>query len=462
MDSQLFDRIWETSTTTGTGTLTLAGARTGYQAFSIVGNGTKVPYLITNGTDFEIGEGIYSSSTLTRATIFSSSNSNSAVNFGAGTKDVILSMPAKYLTEINVEDSFISAEPISGGRAVSFNSSGAVQIAMASIPSRTPAVGIVVDNVASGQATRVYNRGSVRSSQFNFSGYIGKPVWVGASGNIISSGLPVESGNIHIPLGTITSHSGLLMGSPYMGSGSVFHDAIASGVVEWHNLASGAIRSGSIASGQIGIWHLASGQIFWFAHGSGSVLRSHMASGIVDNTKIANASIFANHMASGSVASGNIASGQIETYALSSGTTVNRAIFTGPFVSGTSWTMLTEEIVSGTKAVCISQSGHLRVAMASVSGRMPAIGVVVDNVASGIQANVFSHGVFQTTSGMANYSGQLGQALYVGRSGHIVSMSGTFNSGGFLSGDIYQRIGTAFNSGGVVIQLSEAFKLASG
>ncbi len=452
MDSQLFDRIWETTTTTGTGTLTLAGARTGHQAFSVVGNGTKVPYLITNGTDFEIGEGIYSSSTLTRATIFSSSNSNSAVNFGAGTKDVILSMPAKYLTEINVEDSFISAEPISGGRAVSFNSSGAVQIAMASVPSKTPAVGIVIDNVASGQSTRIYNRGSVRSSQFNFSGYIGKPVWVGTSGNIVSSGAPAESGNVHIPLGTITSHSGLLMGSPYLESGSILHDAIASGVVEWHNLTSGAVRSGTIASGQIGTLHHASGSIFWFLHGSGSVLRAHMASGVVDNTKIADASILSNH----------IASGQIGTYASASGTTVNRAIFTGPFVSGTSWTMLTEEIISGTKAVCISQSGNLRVAMASVSGRMPAIGVVVDNVASGIQANVFSHGVFQVTSGMANYSGRLGQTLYVGRSGNIVSMSGAFNSGGFLSGDIYQRIGTAFNSGGVVIQLSEAFKLASG
>ncbi len=91
-----------------------------------------------------------------------------------------------------------------------------------------------------------------------------------------------------------------------------------------------------------------------------------------------------------------------------------------------------------------------------------AIGIVAGGVLSGIQANVFTQGVFQISSGMADYSGNLGLALYVGRSGQIVSTSGSFNSGGFTSGDIWQRIGIPFNSGGVVINMSEAFKLASG
>lgn len=94
----LSDRIWETSTTTGTGTLTLAGAKPSFQAFSVVGNGNIVPYCISDGTDFEVGIGTYTSSTLSRDTVYSSSNSNNLVNFAAGSKNVILTENARFLT----------------------------------------------------------------------------------------------------------------------------------------------------------------------------------------------------------------------------------------------------------------------------------------------------------------------------------------------------------------------------
>jgi hypothetical protein len=156
---------------------------------------------------------------------------------------------------------------------------------------------------------------------------------------------------------------------------------------------------------------------------------------------------------SGSVTSGTIASGSISTYNFASGATITRAQFTGPFVSGTSWTAITEEIVSGVKAVALSQSGNIRVAMASVSGRTNAIGIVVDNVASGIQANVYTAGVFQFSSGLADYSGYLGYPLYVGRSGQIVTASGSFNSGGFATSDVLTPLGYAFTSGSAVIEV---------
>lgn len=91
------DRVRETSTTTGTGTLTLGGAVTGYQTFSSgVGNGNTCYYAITLGSDWEVGLGTYTSAgaTLSRDTILASSNANSAVNFGAGTKDVFVTYPA--------------------------------------------------------------------------------------------------------------------------------------------------------------------------------------------------------------------------------------------------------------------------------------------------------------------------------------------------------------------------------
>lgn len=94
----LADRVQETTTTTGTGTVTLAGAVSGFQSFSVVGNGNTTYYTIvdSNTGDWEVGLGTYTSSgtTLSRTTVLSSSNSGSLVNFGAGTKQVFVTYPS--------------------------------------------------------------------------------------------------------------------------------------------------------------------------------------------------------------------------------------------------------------------------------------------------------------------------------------------------------------------------------
>jgi len=93
------DRVKETTTTTGTGTVTLLGASTGFQSFAAVGNGNTTYYTIAGqtGGEWEVGIGTYTSSgtTLARTTVFSSSNSGSLVNFSAGTKDVFVTYPAE-------------------------------------------------------------------------------------------------------------------------------------------------------------------------------------------------------------------------------------------------------------------------------------------------------------------------------------------------------------------------------
>jgi hypothetical protein len=92
------DRVKETSTTTGTGTFTLAGAVEGFETFSsAIGNTNTTYYAITNQgvpTEFEVGIGTVGAGTLSRDTIISSSNSDAAVNFSAGTKDVFVTLPA--------------------------------------------------------------------------------------------------------------------------------------------------------------------------------------------------------------------------------------------------------------------------------------------------------------------------------------------------------------------------------
>lgn len=94
----LKDRVRETTTTTGTGTVTLGGASQGFQAFSAVGDGNETYYVIEDPAtgDWEVGLGTYTASgtTLSRDSVYDSSNSGSLVNFGSGSKNVFVSYPA--------------------------------------------------------------------------------------------------------------------------------------------------------------------------------------------------------------------------------------------------------------------------------------------------------------------------------------------------------------------------------
>ncbi len=107
----LKDRVKETTTTTGTGTYTLAGAVTGFEAFSSVGDGNTTYYACTDGTDFEVGIGTYTASgtTLARTTILQSSNSDSAVSWSSGTKTIFCSQPAEKAVFLDAAGNIIAA-----------------------------------------------------------------------------------------------------------------------------------------------------------------------------------------------------------------------------------------------------------------------------------------------------------------------------------------------------------------
>jgi hypothetical protein len=95
----LKDRVRETATVVGTGDAALLGAVTGFQAFSVVGNGNTCYYAIADqsGGDWEVGLGTYSTTgpTLARTTVLASSNANAKVVFTGGTKDIFLTYPAE-------------------------------------------------------------------------------------------------------------------------------------------------------------------------------------------------------------------------------------------------------------------------------------------------------------------------------------------------------------------------------
>ena len=92
----LKDRVRDTTTTAGTGTLTLSGtAPTGFQNFSAIGDGNTTYYTIVGGSQWEVGIGTYTTSgtTLSRDTVLSSST-GSKIDFAAGTKDVFVTLPS--------------------------------------------------------------------------------------------------------------------------------------------------------------------------------------------------------------------------------------------------------------------------------------------------------------------------------------------------------------------------------
>lgn len=93
------DRVRETTSSIGTGAVTLGGPYAGFQPFSVLGNGNTTYYAIIDPTtgDWEVGIGAYTASgnTLSRATVLSSSNSGSLVTFGSGVKDVICTQPSE-------------------------------------------------------------------------------------------------------------------------------------------------------------------------------------------------------------------------------------------------------------------------------------------------------------------------------------------------------------------------------
>lgn len=99
MAHTIADRVKDTTTTTGTGDLTLSGsAPTGYRTFaSVMDTGSNCYYCIASDSsaEWEVGYGtLTASTTLARARVIASSNSGALVNFSAGTKDVFQTIPA--------------------------------------------------------------------------------------------------------------------------------------------------------------------------------------------------------------------------------------------------------------------------------------------------------------------------------------------------------------------------------
>lgn len=137
------DRVRETTSTAGTGTVTLAGAVLGFQAFSVIGDGNVTYYAIVDPTagDWEVGIGTYTSSgtTLSRDTVLESSNGGALVSFTGNIKDVFVTYPAEKavyfdtadavnIDNLKLDGNTISSTNTNGNIVLAPNGSGDVQL----------------------------------------------------------------------------------------------------------------------------------------------------------------------------------------------------------------------------------------------------------------------------------------------------------------------------------------------
>jgi hypothetical protein len=134
MSLVLADRVRQTTTSTGTGTITLNGSVEGFQSFTAIGNGNTTYYTISGGAQWEVGIGTYSSGTLARTTVISSST-GSKLDLAAGTKDVFVTLPASVAVTSGTDVTFtkVTSPTVQATNSAGLslkNSSGTTQLSM--------------------------------------------------------------------------------------------------------------------------------------------------------------------------------------------------------------------------------------------------------------------------------------------------------------------------------------------
>jgi hypothetical protein len=120
---------------------------------------------------------------------------------------------------------------------------------------------------------------------------------------------------------------------------------------------------------------------------------------------------------------------------------MSRGIISDQFITG--------ELISGFRCVHINSVGALERVL-PVSGHMPAIGIVADNIESGQVATVIRDGLVHWTSGLVDVSGKIGRTMWNAHSGAVACASGQWASGGH--GTFVQRLGVAV-SGGMMVRI---------
>jgi len=431
----------------------LTGITSGQISSGMLGAGSVVASSIASGvlpSSFTLSSGIISSGSLGAASV-------NTPNYSSG------SIPQTALASGVGGSSFTLTSGIVVSGDIGNNAVNSGNISSGSIGQYHLGSAFSVGQITSGQIAS----GVIPPAFSLSSGIVGSGMLANASvvsGSIASGVLPVS---FSLASGIVTSGDlgAASVNTPNYASGSIPQSALASGVggggsftlssgiITSGDVGNNAVTSGNIASGAVGLFHMASGFAGWSGGGGASITSGSITSGDIGNN---------------AVTSGNIASGAVGLFQLASGAinglTATYAENVAPFPTNAGVNPITQELISGAYAVAISPSGNLWIAMASVSGRMPAVGVVAGQFSSGVTlgVNLVSQGIGGTNaSGLTNFA-QYGQPVWVGRSGQLCLSSGGFMSGGFASGDVRQQIGTSISSGFMIVNPGTPFLIQSG
>lgn len=198
----LANRVKETTTTAGSGTVTLLGASAGFQSFAVIGDGNTTYYTISaqTGNEWEVGIGTYTSSgtTLARTTVLANSSGTqpTALSFSAGTKDVFVTYPSEK--SVNLDAS---------GNATALGTPASATLTNATgLPISTGVSGLGT-NVATALGTNVGSAGAVVVN----GGALGTP----SSGTLTNAtGLPLSTG-VTGQLGVANGGTGLATTTAY-------------------------------------------------------------------------------------------------------------------------------------------------------------------------------------------------------------------------------------------------------
>ena len=203
------DRVRETTTTTGTGTVSLAGAVTGFQSFSAgIGNGNSTYYTISDNVtnQWEVGIGTYTSagSTLSRDTVLASSNSGSLVNFSTGTADVFVTYPSERAVYVNSANTSVSVPALSTAGDIIMSGTGEIQVPAGTTAQRagSPATGMFRYN----------------SSLSQFEGYNGT-IWGGIGGAQAGGAIQVNNSTATVSYTIASGSNGFSVGPITLASG---------------------------------------------------------------------------------------------------------------------------------------------------------------------------------------------------------------------------------------------------